>query len=117
MKPDVEFDPLTGITTTLDYDSDPGKVIVKQYQDLSEFTKYAAERRAREKPVQSETWNHYAIIPAIVMHEMFKRGIDVSRDGPAVFKFINEHYPALKLTTRWHDDRRAKVKDTKIIVK
>ena len=34
-KKDIEYDPLTGVTRELDYDSDPGKVIVKQYQDLS----------------------------------------------------------------------------------
>jgi hypothetical protein len=117
MKPDVEYDPLTGVTTTFDYDSDPGKVIVKQSQDLSKFAEYAAARRALDKPVNSEGWNHYCTIPTVVLHEMYQKGIDVARDGEAVFKFINEHYPALRLTNKWHDDRRAKTKDTKIIVR
>ena len=75
------------------------------------------DRQNLDKPVQKETWNHYAIIPAIVQHQMYQRGIDVAKDGKAVFEFINKHYPALRLTNKWHDDRRARTKDTRIIVK
>jgi len=116
MKNDVEYDSVTGIKRVLDYDSEPGKVVVTTTQDIEAAVDYAKERRKIDKPVQGETWNHYAIIPNIVQHQMYQKGIDVARDGKAVFKFINEHYPALKLTDKWHDDRRAK-KDARIIVK
>lgn len=117
MKNDIEYDPVTGLRRELDYDSKPGSVIVKTTQDIEAAVDYAAHRRQIDKPVQKETWNHYAVIPAIVQHEMYQKGIDVMRDGKAVFNFINQHYPALKLTNKWHEDRRARIKDTKIVVK
>ena len=117
MKNDIEIDHVTGIKYELDYDTDPGKVIVHQSQDIEAAVNYATHRRQIDKPVQKETWNHYAVIPAIVQHQMYQQGIDVARDGEAVFKFINQHYPALKLTNKWHDDRRAKKRDTRIVVK
>lgn len=117
MKNDVEYDPLTGIRREFDYDAEPGKVVVHSSQDIEAAVNYATARRQIEKPTQKETWNHYAVIPAIVQHQMYQRGIDVARDGKAVFEFINKHYPALKLTSKWHDDRRARTKDTRIVVK
>lgn len=117
MKRDVEYDELTGVTRTFDYDSDPGKVVVHTSQDIEAAVDYARARRQIDKPVQEETWNHYAIIPEVVQHQMYQKGIDVARDGKAVFEFINKYYPCLRLTEKWHDDRRAKAKDTKIIVK
>jgi hypothetical protein len=112
---EVEYDPLTQVTTTIQYNDDL-TINVNQSQDLSKFTEYAAIRRQNEKPVNKERWNHYATIPAIVMHQMYQKGIDVSRDGKAVFKFINENYPALKLTSKRHDDNRV-VRDPRIVVK
>ena len=112
---DIEYDELTGITTKIEYHDDM-KVKVTQSQDLSAAVDYAAQRRRFDKPVNKETWNHYAIIPAIVMHEMYQKGIDVAHDAKAAFDFINTHYPALKLTDRWHDSRKAK-RDGRIVIK
>lgn len=115
----TEYDPLTGITSDFyeDHNSDGSvSITINQTQDIQGAVDYAKECRNHGGAGDSEQWNHYATIPAIVMHEMYQNGIDVSRDGKAVFKYINTNYPALKVTDKWHDDSRAKT-PSGIIVK
>jgi len=111
---DREYDPYTGMTHEY-IDEGDGSITIRQKQDLSgavEFAKDVRNTPSKEK----ENWRHYAVIPALVLHDMYKAKIDVAKDPKAVFQFINKNYPALKVTDRWHDDRRAK-KDGRIIVK
>lgn len=116
----TEVDPETGVRSEF-YDNGDGSITIKQHQDLEDHVNYAKECRnnggatdiGEKDGVRLE---HYAIIPAVVQHEMYTKGIDLSRDGKAVFDYINRFYPALKLTDKWHDSEKAK-KNPKIIVK
>lgn len=105
-----DFDPVTGITTYTEEGDKPGDIKVIRKADISAVVEHAkAQRNAgiRDKGIKKGWW-HYAYIPPIVMAEMYQKGIDVTNDGKAVAKFINENYPALKTTDKWHEDRRAK---------
>ena len=115
----TEYDPLTGITSEFyeEHRSDGGiDITINQTQDIQGAVAYAKECRINGGAGDSEQWSHYATIPAIVMAEMYSKGIDVANDAKAVFMFINANYPALKMTEKWHDDRRSKT-PTGIIVK
>lgn len=99
-----DFDPLTGIKTVMDVEED-GRVRLTRTQDIEAVVNYATRQRiegVRDKGIK-ESWWHYAYIPAIVMAEMYKQGIDVARDQKAVFQFINKHYPVLKTTEKHHE--------------
>ena len=102
----TEYDPLTGITSEF-YDEGDMAITINRSQDIQGAVDYAKECRNHGGAGDSEQWKHYAIIPAIVMHEMYMQKIDVGNDHKAVFEFINKNYPALKVTDKWHDDRRS----------
>ena len=91
-----EYDPVTGITTWT--------------ADLSAVVDHAkAQRNAgiRDKGIK-ENWWHYAYVPPIVMNQMQLYGIDTANDMESVFKYINEFYPDLRTSDKWHDSVRAK---------
>ena len=111
---DKEYDPLTGVTRRF-IDEGDGSITIKQSQDMSGCVEYAKNIR-NDPGKEKENWHQYAIIPNLVQEEMYKKGIDVARDGRAVFQYVNAYYPALKLTNKWHDSPKAK-KDGRIIVK
>lgn len=113
---DVEFDPLTGIRTTLDYHDD-GKVTVTRTEDIEPALKLAQYLRNENQGVHKERWNHYAIIPVSVQLEMHKAGINWSVDCKAATQYINKHHPELKVTNLWHDSHQAGKKDARIQVK
>lgn len=111
----TELDTLTGIRTEF-YDKGDGHIYQKRIQDTTPIEKYAKHCRNHGGASDTEVLKHYATIPAIVIDEMYRKGIDVSRDGRAVFEYVNANYPALKVTDKWHDSAK-KTTDGKIIVK
>lgn len=103
------YDPLTGVRTLYDYDEERDLGIFRREEDVSGILKVAAETRATRTPMtyagtDDEVWWPEAIIPATVMAEMLKRGIDVGRmegrDATALAREIELNYPHLKLTDK-----------------
>jgi hypothetical protein len=102
------YDPLTGVTTLFDYDEEKDLVIFRKEEDVSGLLKVAAETRARGPTsyinTGDEQWFPLAMIPATVMAELLKKGIDVSRlegkDATSLAQVIERDYPALKLTDK-----------------
>ena len=114
---DYEYDPLTGISTKLDY-SDPGKVKVTRAQDIEPNLEYAKVRRDKRDPVDKDGWNHYATIPPLGELEMRRHGINLYRDDAKVIcKWINEHHPEWKTTHFWHHSPRARARDPRSVIK
>lgn len=114
---EVEFDPLTGIKNTITY-RDDGKVDIVRSQDLEPMLKHAEILRKKADPIEHNTWNHYATIPVLGEIEMRKAGINPDRDDTSkVIAWINKNHPEWKTTNFWHNDRRAKLRDPRLIVK
>lgn len=103
-----DYDPVTGVRTLFDYDDDTGTAIFRREEDISGVLELAAKTRAMQPSsyvgVSDEQWFPQAIIPATVMAELLKKGIDVSamegKDATALAKAIEQEYPYLKLTDR-----------------
>jgi hypothetical protein len=100
-----DYIPETGVTEYFDYDEMTGKATISYEQDVSSLLKWAQENRddpdVWRKGVK-ESWALYAKIPAIVQIKLRHKGIDVNNPdhADAVFKEINQNYPALKCTTK-----------------
>ena len=102
------YDPLTGITTQYDYDEETDTALFHRSEDVSGILKVAAETRAMQPGSyigqSDEKWFPQAVIPAMVMAEMLKKGIDVTRlegkDATIVAREIETNYPDLKLTDK-----------------
>jgi hypothetical protein len=102
------YDPLSGVTTLFDYDEEKDLAVFRRVEDISGVLKVAAE--TRRNGVTSyinqgdEQWFPQAIIPATVMAELLKQGIDVTqlegKDASALSRVIEKDYPALKLTDK-----------------
>jgi hypothetical protein len=113
---DVEFDPLTGVKTTLDY-YDDGKVVVNRSQDIEPTLRLAQYLRNENEGVNKESWNHYAIIPVLGQVEMFRAGVNLEKDPKAAVQWINKYHPEWKVTNLWHDSPKAGRRNPKTIVK
>ncbi len=102
------YDPLTGVTTLFDYDEEKGMAIFRREEDVSGLLKVAAETRANGVTTyigtNDEQWFPQAIIPATVMAELLKKGIDVGRmegkDASSLAREIEKNYPQLKMTDK-----------------
>ena len=106
----VDFDPLTGITTTFAYDHTEDKFTVGYSQDttaIQEDNKLAQLDVDSHKRQSKENWAHYAKVPNIVIMEWRQKyGVDFfNRDHwPKVMQLINSpDYRDLKRTTYYHD--------------
>ena len=103
-----DYDPLTGVTTTFDYDEDTDMAILTDTQDVSPILEYAKKIRndgLTDKGIKEDWWR-YCIIPTVVQLELLKKGINImSPDTDQLkraFKEINQNYPYLKLTEKKH---------------
>lgn len=102
------YDPITGVRTLFDYDEEKDLAIFRREEDVSGILKVAAETRANGVTsyanTKDERWFPQAIIPATVMCELLKRGIDVAslegKDATRVAQAIETSYPDLKLTNK-----------------
>lgn len=102
------YDPLTGVRTLFDFDEEKNLAIFHREEDIEGVLKVTAE--ARRNGVSSyanqreEKWFPQAIIPATVMAEMMKKGIDVSslegKDAARVAQEVEQNYPYLKTTDK-----------------
>lgn len=102
-----DYDPVTGIRETFDYDPINDQVTIRTEEDVSPLLDRLKAMRNDEdysrKGIKNDLW-HYATIPATVEMEMRKKGIDIydKNATKAILKEINQNYPWLKSTTKRH---------------
>jgi hypothetical protein len=100
-----DYDSLTGLTEYYEETPD-GKIHIHTYQDVEpviDYWKALANEGLPDGNFKGEGW-HYATIPAIVVGQLFKKGISVldPNDTAKVVDEVNENYPWLKTTQRHH---------------
>ena len=99
-----EYDPITGIKTETAYDEMTGDLHIIRTSDEEALLKYTTQFR-NEAGKNSEDikngWWLYAKLSPMQILKMRQAGINVfdQNDGPAMFRYINEHLPHLKTTT------------------
>lgn len=105
-----DYDPLTGVVEHYEEQWVDGKLVghIHSYQDVEPLLD-AAKRIANSGTVD-EAWTKqgvatYATIPAVVIHQMLKKGIKFfdPNDIGAVVREVNTNYPYLKLTHKHHE--------------
>ncbi len=100
-----DYDPLTGIHEYYEETSD-GKIHIHSYQDVEpimNWCKALANEGLPDANFRGEGWL-YAYMPAIVIADMMKRGInpnDQNDVGRVVYE-MNTTYPYFKTTHRHH---------------
>lgn len=102
-----DYDPETGVTETFDFDPISDAVTITATQDVSGFLDRMQEIRNDPSISQRgirEDWWCYASIPTVVELELMKKGLSLSDKNhtKAILKEINENYPYLKRTDKWH---------------
>lgn len=110
MKEILEHDAATGLTEWFNYDPVADEVTVYTEQkeaDLKRFLDYT-ERQRNDPEISKQgiknSWWRYASVPPIVQVELRSKGIDIFNPGhtKALVKAINESYPNLRVTDKWH---------------
>lgn len=103
-----DYNPDTGVLTTMDYDEIEDKVYLHHTQDVEavlEYTKLHRNDSLTDDGIKNNWWR-YAVIPATVQMELRQKGIDMFSKDPAMrkrfFREINQNYPHLKLTHKTH---------------
>jgi hypothetical protein len=108
----VDHDPLTGITTLMEYHADTDITVVSREQDVEpylEMNKALQNDPEYSRKGMKEGWWHYAFYPDVVI-EKFRRehGVDIFNPDHAKKKFelLNRpEYKYLKTTTKMHNVR------------
>jgi hypothetical protein len=100
----LDFDPVTGITHWFDHDEQTNETHITYTQDvepLLEWNKMLRNEGATDSGIKKGWWL-YAKIPAIVQVKLKAKGIDLADPTATkrIIQEINEHYPALKCTTK-----------------
>lgn len=109
----LDYEPLTGVTTTFDYDPLTDTTIIGTFQDVGPLLE-------RNKLLQLDTdyskrgikkdWWHYASIPNVIIEKWLNEdGINVyNKDHTqAVYRKLNDpEYRYLKTTTGFHMPKR-----------
>lgn len=106
----LEYDPLTGITTYVDYVPETDTTIVHREQaDVSlilDANKALANDESVWKQGVKNSWAHYAQIPLIVVEKWLNDyGVDIfNKDHEKkVYRLLNSpEYRYLKTTTKMH---------------
>jgi hypothetical protein len=105
MKIPFDYNPITKVTTT--YVEQAGQIHIAKTGDVELHLDWAKslanDPDYTQDGIKKGMW-HYAHIPAIVMDQMLKHGINPYAAGSAkaVFKWINENAPHLKTTAKRH---------------
>ena len=99
-----DHDPLTGLVEYLEFAD--GKMHLTYEQDveaLLDNAKALANEGISDAGFKGEAW-HYSYLPDIVIMQMRAKGIDVFDQNHIgrVVREINENYPHLKTTHRYH---------------
>lgn len=102
---DIDAD--TGVKTLFDYDPIRDQVFLTYEQDVTGFLdRMNAIRNNPELSAKGikEDWWHYASIPEVVEMELMKKGLSLHNKDhmKRILKEINEHYPHLRATEKWH---------------
>lgn len=96
-----DYDPLTGVTTTFDYDGDTGKVELHHSQDVEaalEIMQTSRINGLRDNGIK-ENWFHYAEIPLVYLLKLRKMGIAWD-DPKEINRAVNTYWPELKMTEK-----------------
>jgi len=109
MKRILDYDPLSGITTTFDYIPETDTTVIHREQDVSlilDANKALQNDDDVTKKGIKKSWWHYAQIPNIVIEKWLnEHGVDVyNKDHQKkVFKLLNDpEYRYLKTTSKYH---------------
>jgi len=105
----LDYDPLTAITTTFDYDHATDETIIGRHQDVGlilDMNKAVANDDEITKIGIKSGWWQYATIPNIIIEKFrTEHGVDFfNKDhSKAVFRLLNQpEYRYLKTTTKMH---------------
>ena len=105
----LEYDPVTAITTTFEYDPISDETIIGRHQDVGvilDMNKAVANDEDISKRGIKAGWWHYATIPNIIIEKFrTEHGVDFfNKDHQkAIFRLLNQpEYRYLKTTTKMH---------------
>ena len=105
----MDYDPLTAITTTFEYDEVTDRTTIGREQDVSiilDANKAITNDESISKQGIKSGWWHYAQVPNIVIEKWLnEHGVNFyNKDHQkAVFKLLNQpEYRYLKTTTKMH---------------
>ena len=113
MKRRIDYNPVSGITTSMDYNSVTDvTTVIHEFDDvgaaLDQNKALANDNEYTKQGIKNGFW-HYAFIPNALIHKwMVEDGINVYRkeDEKKVFQKLNSpEYRYLKTTTKHHTPR------------
>lgn len=104
----LDYNPLTGVSEFMQFDSADSKVRILQVQDVSNIVRFTKEAANTDSDSIKSEHCLYARIPAIIEAEMkSKHGVwwedKNDHEHRKFFSVLNEHYPAFK-TTAWNHE-------------
>lgn len=107
-----DYDPLTGVTQYHEL-NDEGKSVITSVSDVEPLLDWCKQNRNDPEVTRhgiKESWWCYAKLGPIQMIQLRQAGFDIHSPDEshqrAIFKYVDEHFPAFKMTTGKHGTRR-----------
>jgi hypothetical protein len=99
-----DHDEVTGITEYISFED--GKLHIRSEQDVEPYLDYAKELAntgATDGGIKKDWWT-YAVLPPVVVADMFKRGINLMDQGDTkkILEEINTKFQYCKTTAKHH---------------
>ena len=107
----LDYNPLTGESVVMDYNTATDQMIITHHQDVTSILErckaWANKEDKTNFGIKNDHW-HYARVPNTVILEMkTKHGVDFwdKNDAPKVFALLNTEYSQFKTTHKNHSIR------------
>lgn len=101
-----DYDPVTGVKTSWDYEENTGDAHFRHEQDVEPLLGHAMEARNTRQYEGKHDMKFYCSIPVTVQIELRNKGIDIYSKDPSMIRLmlqtINKDYPYLKMTDKVH---------------
>lgn len=103
-----DYDPLSGVRKTFDYDEMTGTAYIRSEQDVEPLLwKTLEDRNTGNQDSKKKDFKLYASLPPVVQIELKNKGIDIYSKDPTMIRrmlqVINREYPYLKSTWKVHE--------------
>jgi hypothetical protein len=105
----LDYNPMTGVTTTFDYDPVSDTTYIGREEDVTAYVEFGKAMQNHEqysKDGIKKGWWHYCLFPPIIIEKwLTEHGVNVfdRNHQKAVFRLINQpEYRYLKTTTKMH---------------
>lgn len=105
----LDYDPLSGLTCSFEYDHATNRVIISHEADVERNLRHSAALRQDEdytrRGIRNDMWHYARLEPAVQLRMLQEDGVDIHNKDhrKKMFELLNTKYAAFKTTYKTHN--------------